>query len=389
MTASELKQALDCLYDPLELAQSQLCRCFPAVAAKADPQARAQALRANLLDAVEALHSPAAALPLPPAARSYELLSLHYVKRLTLTEAADELHVSRRQAYRDLWAALEKLAEHLEGLASRQPAATAPRALQDELARLPLLRQEMDLWQVMAGVVETVRPLAEARQVSLQLESAPEALSVAGEPALLRQLFLSLLSWAVRTSSGPRVAIAGCREGREAMVGLTFVPREAHPPLLPPEMAELCQVQRIRAGMEAAAGGRARLTLRVPLQLRRVVLVVEDNPGVVELYRRILEDTGGYEVVAAPAPAMAAALASELVPGAIILDILMPGQDGWIVLRSLKADTATRRIPVIVCSVFEEPELASALGAGAYLRKPISSQGLIETVERCLGGQVA
>jgi CheY-like chemotaxis protein len=238
----------------------------------------------------------------------------------------------------------------------------------------------------MAGVVETVRPLAEARQVSLQLESAPEALSVAGEPALLRQLFLSLLSWAVRTSSGPRVAIAGCREGREAMVGLTFVPREAHPPLLPPEMAELCQVQRIRAGMEAAAGGRARLTLRVPLQLRRVVLVVEDNPGVVELYRRILEDTGGYEVVTAPAPATAAALASELVPDAIILDILMPGQDGWIVLRSLKAGTATRRIPVIVCSVFEEPELASALGAGAYLRKPISSQGLIETVGRCLGG---
>ena len=53
----------------------------------------------------------------------------------------------------------------------------------------------------------------------------------------------------------------------------------------------------------------------------------------------------------------------------------MPNVDGWQVLRGLARDPATARIPVVICSVLKEPELAFSLGARAYLKKPVDRSG--------------
>ena len=77
-------------------------------------------------------------------------------------------------------------------------------------------------------------------------------------------------------------------------------------------------------------------------------------------------------------------LARHLRPLAIVLDLMMPGQDGWEILQNLKADAATADIPVIVCSVLAQESLAQALGADAYLRKPVSREQLLVVLDPLL-----
>ena len=63
-------------------------------------------------------------------------------------------------------------------------------------------------------------------------------------------------------------------------------------------------------------------------------------------------------------------------PDVVLLDIRLPGIDGWAVLEALKADPATRGIPIIVVSIVDERARGVALGAAAYLVKPISRDDL-------------
>jgi CheY-like chemotaxis protein len=67
-------------------------------------------------------------------------------------------------------------------------------------------------------------------------------------------------------------------------------------------------------------------------------------------------------------------------PDAIILDIMMPGINGYDVLRLLKGEEATAEIPVIVLSVLDEKEKAFALGAAEFVSKPFHKQHLLDNV---------
>ena len=64
-------------------------------------------------------------------------------------------------------------------------------------------------------------------------------------------------------------------------------------------------------------------------------------------------------------------------PDAVLLDIRLPGIDGWSVLEALKEEPETRDIPVIVVSIVDERARGAALGAAAYLVKPVSRDDLL------------
>jgi HAMP domain-containing protein/CheY-like chemotaxis protein len=107
----------------------------------------------------------------------------------------------------------------------------------------------------------------------------------------------------------------------------------------------------------------------------RVVLVVEDDPT----YAKVLIDLAhqkGLKAVVAPRGGAALALARELKPDAITLDLHLPDFDGWRVLDRLKVDLATRHIPVHIISVDDDPQPAVTQGALAYLKKPQTHQSL-------------
>jgi len=63
---------------------------------------------------------------------------------------------------------------------------------------------------------------------------------------------------------------------------------------------------------------------------------------------------------------------------------MLPGQDGWDLLMRLHANQVTRYIPVVICSVVKEEELAYALGAAKFLSKPILPQDFIQALDQVL-----
>jgi CheY-like chemotaxis protein len=69
-------------------------------------------------------------------------------------------------------------------------------------------------------------------------------------------------------------------------------------------------------------------------------------------------------------------------PAAVVLDILLPGLDGWEVLARMRADPATADIPVIVASVVDERARGADLGAAAYLVKPLARDELVTALRR-------
>ena len=72
----------------------------------------------------------------------------------------------------------------------------------------------------------------------------------------------------------------------------------------------------------------------------------------------------------------------RLSPAGVVLDILLPGIDGWEVLAQLKADPATAAIPVVVVSMLDERGHGFALGAAEYLVKPIGKDELLAALYR-------
>ena len=75
-------------------------------------------------------------------------------------------------------------------------------------------------------------------------------------------------------------------------------------------------------------------------------------------------------------------LARSLLPVAITLDVMMPGMDGWEVLRELKADPETRDIPVIMVTMTDDRSLGYALGATEFLTKPVKRNQLVQLLDR-------
>jgi DNA-binding response OmpR family regulator len=112
---------------------------------------------------------------------------------------------------------------------------------------------------------------------------------------------------------------------------------------------------------------------------RPLVLVADDDPDILLLITLTLE-RDGYEVVAAKDGLSALTAAVERVPHLVLLDLMMPGLDGYEVTRRLRGEPITKDVPiVIVTAAAEETQAARALeaGADAYMKKPFSPRELL------------
>jgi len=121
--------------------------------------------------------------------------------------------------------------------------------------------------------------------------------------------------------------------------------------------------------------------LRLPRAPQYTVLVVDDNRDAIEFFHRVLP-YHGYRVVSATSGCEALSQARTLLPQAIILDVMMPDQDGWEVLQVLRNQPETQAIPVVICSVLRAAELAFSMGADAFLAKPITEEALLDVLQR-------
>jgi CheY-like chemotaxis protein/signal transduction histidine kinase/HAMP domain-containing protein len=113
----------------------------------------------------------------------------------------------------------------------------------------------------------------------------------------------------------------------------------------------------------------------------KAILIVEDDPSFATILRGLCHDKG-FKALAASTGEEGLELAGKFLPTAVILDIRLPGMDGWSVLESLKSDHRTRHIPVHVVSAQDTPRDALVMGAVGFLVKPVSAEDLNGAFER-------
>jgi signal transduction histidine kinase/CheY-like chemotaxis protein len=121
---------------------------------------------------------------------------------------------------------------------------------------------------------------------------------------------------------------------------------------------------------------------KTPLQAP--VLVIEDSPEELLVYEKYLKSSG-FDVVPAATIRQARHALAHITPVAIVLDILLRGEDSWRLLAELKTSAATRRIPVLVVTSVDDERKALSLGADAYARKPLDRRWLLEQLRGATG----
>lgn len=110
-----------------------------------------------------------------------------------------------------------------------------------------------------------------------------------------------------------------------------------------------------------------------------VLLVIDDSPETIELTRTELVEAG-FRVHVALSGEEGLAKARAIKPQAILLDIIMPGMDGWAVLKELRRTPELSHIPVVITSLLDETGPARGLGIDAWLTKPISPERFREVL---------
>jgi two-component system cell cycle response regulator DivK len=116
------------------------------------------------------------------------------------------------------------------------------------------------------------------------------------------------------------------------------------------------------------------------------ILIVEDDEDSRYVYGIVLEDHG-FSVAMARSGDEGLRLARETRPHAILMDVSIPGMDGWTVTQRLKADPETRDIPVIIITAHAFPEdvaRARQVGSDSFLTKPCEPRRVLEEVLRVL-----
>jgi len=110
-------------------------------------------------------------------------------------------------------------------------------------------------------------------------------------------------------------------------------------------------------------------------------LVIEDDPTSGAILVKYLTELGLDSVLHVRGEESVEAVLHER-PDVILLDIMLPGESGWVVLTKLKEHPGTRDIPIVVISVVDEPQKSHALGAAAHFTKPVTRAQLADFLQR-------
>ncbi len=381
-------------------------------------------LRHLLLSVVEAFRPPLSCPPSSPAWRGYRYLELRYVKGATPEQTARELQISVRQAQRERNRALDEVAsllwERYNNLAGgagsptraqAREAGDVPRAaddanpatatasaaetVQDELTKIGSLpsTEPVSLVDAMQDALDIVARLAEDRGARVDIDFPNDLPPVRVHRLVLRHVLIDLLESAIesRIEALIRVSAAGFSQNVSLEISVSRAGSTVVSP--PPEsgarfaaMRKLIELQAGQLAVEQRGDMSFQAALSLPVTRLRTLLVVDDNPDVAFLFSRLLRNHS-YRILQASTGPSSLRLAREARPDVITLDVLMPAQDGWDLLRTLSGDPDTRHIPVIVCSVLPERSLALSLGVAGFLDKPVTREALLTELRRCDASQ--
>jgi CheY-like chemotaxis protein len=119
---------------------------------------------------------------------------------------------------------------------------------------------------------------------------------------------------------------------------------------------------------------------------RRTVLVVEDTPED-RLFLKAVLTHSGYTVVEAQDGEAGVTLAREVKPDLVVMDIQLPGIDGWEAMRRIRADPSTAAIPILGLTIHSfDPSRGGEEAFDGYMKKPILPKMLADHVKALLAG---
>jgi CheY-like chemotaxis protein len=399
----QLRTALNALYDPAVLGHSLLTQVFE-VDQRRD---RVFALRNLLTEAIEAMRPREVAPADTRTWRVYQVLRSRYIEQLPQPEVAADLNLSLRQLQREESAAREVLADYLwaaHGLAGKAGNIAAASGEPSEPGQVaPSLNQELewlgrsapivpaDIGEVIGKALATIRSIIEAAGVVAEDVAQEPRLRLNLQASVLRQALINVASTAVAYAPGGHLRIIAQADPEQLVVevqaGPCPQPAASRSPATNEGLTIAAELLRLSHGTlqvlpeSDPAVFRARITL--PVSRPFTVLVIDDNADTLQLFHRYL--TGSpYQFVGAQNARQGLALAEEKPPQVIVLDVMMPEQDGWMLLGQFREYPHTRGIPVIICTVVPQEQLALSLGAAQFLRKPVSRAALLAALDRQL-----
>ncbi|MDI7276688.1 MAG: response regulator, partial [Anaerolineae bacterium] len=238
-----------------------------------------------------------------------------------------------------------------------------------------------DMSSLLRGAHAVVEQQARLRGVHLSLETPDEPVVIPVDPVIARQVLVNTLSHAVAQALPGPLRLTLSTEGERVSIVLRYTPaHEAiHTSVVNPVIAQLADRLGWKVRQEDQHEGLRTVTM---LTARRpTVLVIDDNEGLAELLKDYLAGQS-CEVAAALTGEEGLRLARKLAPDTIVLDVMMPGIDGWEILQRLHNHPQTASVPVIVCSVINNPDLAHSLGASLYLPKPVSRDDVLKALRQ-------
>jgi CheY-like chemotaxis protein len=400
----ELLAALRYLYDPVKLGE-----CGLLVLLGIDSSSRsALEVQTQLIDAIDALRPTADVPEQANAWRYYYVLSQRHVEQYNQVEIAANLGLSTRQVRRLHRQAVRALADSLarRSLQAAQvrlsPEAPASSALQQGSENAFVRSQEMDrlkrsaptdlvdIGAALDSAITVVGPLADAFHVSVK-RSVPEGLPpVLGPWTAVRHALLTALSVEVRWASHGEVAISLRREREGVEISLQnsrILPCGVEEPQTRRDALQVvCELMALCGGsaqFDGDPGSQALSFIRLlfPVARQFTVLVIDDNADTLELFERYVTGTQ-YRCLGVQDATQALAVAIREAPDIIVLDLMLPVIDGWDLLARLREQPRTRHIPVIICTILPEEDLALVLGAVALLHKPVSRSAFVMALER-------
>ncbi|MEW5959735.1 MAG: response regulator [Chloroflexota bacterium] len=391
-----VRDALAHLYDHVHL-QTHPLTILVSHQTGLDQVTRAQKLRRLLVEAIEQLSPADGTLASAEASFSYTALCYRYMDGLSPEEIANLLGLSPRQVYRKLREAVEAVAsllwDQLHAAAELKKPAVPEDWDRQSLAQATVQQlsslahaEMLEIQNVMTGIVKDAQPYCQ--QIGLEIILTPPAapLHIYADRTMLRQALLNLLTKSFDRFKPKMITIEFNQTPGRLHVTLLAQPEAGHAIALPragePERigwqigVKLIELQggQVLYGPSAENWG---IEIIMPLIEPQRVLVIDDMPDIINLFQRF---TARYalEVIGAKNGKQASEILQKITPSLILLDVMLPAQDGWEILQTLKSNPASADIPVVICSILNEPGFAAAIGANGYLRKPVSQEALLQ-----------
>ncbi len=294
-----------------------------------------------------------------------------------------------------------------------------------EAGKVTIRPARFDVKTLFAALRGMLRPLlAQNSSVRLVFDDPDEDIEIFSDEAKLSQILRNLISNALKFTERGEVRIFVSRDQDQTIafevsdtgIGIAAEDQERifeewtqvegkmqkvakGTGLGLPLSRKLAQLLGGNVSVTSEVGVGSVFTVRIPMQFRGAtevaqvsdakpqldatklpVLVVEDNRETLFIYEKYLKDSN-FQVVPASSIRDARAAMRSMRPHAILLDVLLQGEHAWDFLQSLKADPATRDIPVYVITVVDNRDKALALGADAFNPKPVERAWLMKQLE--------